>query len=129
MTSTALSAAVADCDVVHVAASGSTTVVVVESTVTLSALAFTVKRSKTHPTPPRTEARISLPTWRQSTGGNAARMPWPRAFPALPSGGPRWTNTLRFATSNEKETSRAVGFEDRSGARHVILCYGLRWCS
>ena len=74
MTRTALSAAAADWDVVHVTASGSTTAVVVESTVTVSALAFTVKRSKNQPMPPRTEARMSLPTWRQSTGGKPSRM-------------------------------------------------------
>src|SRR2546422_2625160 len=73
ITSTALSPAAADWEVVQVAAAGSTTATVVESTVNASALAFIVKRSKNHPTPSRIEFRNPIPTSCQSTGGNHTR--------------------------------------------------------
>src|SRR5207244_7362247 len=73
ITSTALSPAAAVWDVVHVAAAGSTSATVVESTDSASALAFIVKRSKNQPIPSRTESRIPTPTSCQSTGGNHIR--------------------------------------------------------
>src|SRR2546422_8493572 len=73
ITSTVLSPAAADWEVVQVAAAGSTTATVVESTVNASALAFIVKRSKNPPTPSRIEFRNPTATSCQSTGGNHTR--------------------------------------------------------
>jgi hypothetical protein len=96
ITRIALSAAAADVVVVHVGASGSTTVSADPGSIaTVSALAFTVNRSKNHPIPLRIEVSSSAPAFGQSTGGNHS-LSREASDPDVSITPRSWTYTLRF---------------------------------